>query len=231
MTVYVALDDTDMPDTTGTGRLSREIAKVLGRDHQIFGITRHQLFQHPLVPMTSHNSCAVIHLEGEEVSLPDVFEVAKAIILERMADGSDPGLAVADRSQVNGNASGFGLAAKSRLVTRAQACALAREMGVLIAGLGGTCDGVIGAMAGIGLAASGNDGRFILKGALRDLSGQQEIPHLYSCGVDRVMTPARVPVTEGVVQIQKFPRPAFVQGEAVLFVEARGDAWVDLKIG
>lgn len=34
-----------------------------------------------------------------------------------------------------------------------------------------------------------------------------------------------------IVQIQKFPRPAFLQGEAVLFVEARGDAWVDLKIG
>jgi hypothetical protein len=231
MTVYIALDDTDMPGTTGTGRLSREIAQVLGRDHQIFGITRHQLFQHPLVPMTSHNSCAVIHLEDEEVSLPEVFEVAKTLILEKMAEGSDPGLAVADRSQVNGNAGKFGLAAKSTLVTRAQACALAREMGVLIAGLGGTCDGVIGAMAGIGLAASGNDGRFIQKGALRQLSGEQKISYLHSCGVDRVMTPAKVRVTEGTVQIQKFPRPALVQGEAVLFVEARGDAWVDLKIG
>lgn len=63
--IYVGLDDTDTKDSRGTGRLARSIALALSTKYHIFGVTRHQLFVHPDIPFTSHNSSAVIHVEAD----------------------------------------------------------------------------------------------------------------------------------------------------------------------
>jgi len=63
--IYLAMDDTDNAESRGTGRLARAVAVELSRKYRVAGVTRHQLFVHESIPFTSHNSCAVIHLEGE----------------------------------------------------------------------------------------------------------------------------------------------------------------------
>ncbi|MDK2890060.1 MAG: hypothetical protein PWR21_692, partial [Methanoculleus sp.] len=63
MTIYLGIDDTDTRESRGTGRLARMIATELARSYTVTGVTRHQLFVHPAVPYTSHNSSAVIHIQ------------------------------------------------------------------------------------------------------------------------------------------------------------------------
>jgi tRNA(Ile2) C34 agmatinyltransferase TiaS len=232
MTIYLGIDDTDTRESRGTGRLARAIAAELARSYTVTGVTRHQLFVHPAVPYTSHNSSAVIHIRETENGITgDVFATAKEMMLDDFIEGSDPGICVATDSAINGDLSRFGLAAKTSIVTQDQARSLAREAGILLEGLGGTEDGVIGALAGIGLAASGNDGRFVMKGTTRDLHGSQTIAAILASGVDRVDTREGTAVGEGTVNLRKFPKPAFIGGKAVLYVEADGEDYRDIVIG
>ena len=45
ITVYIGIDDTDIPGSRGTGKLAHDIAKALDTYHA-YAITRHQLFFH-----------------------------------------------------------------------------------------------------------------------------------------------------------------------------------------
>lgn len=54
----------------------------------------------------------------------------------------------------------FGKMAKQAVTNKQAAYDLARETGIHLSEQGGTGDGVIGAIAGIGLRLSGNDGRY-----------------------------------------------------------------------
>ncbi|WP_292517006.1 ABC transporter substrate-binding protein [Methanoculleus sp.] len=232
MTLYLGIDDTDTRESRGTGRLARAIAAELARRYTVTGVTRHQLFVHPAVPYTSHNSSAVIHIqEGENGAAADVFATAKELMLADFIEGSDPGICVAAGRTIDGTLHRFGLAAKTSIVTQEEARRLARNAGILLEGLGGTEDGVIGALAGVGLAASGNDGRFVQKGTTRDLRGSQTVAAILASGVDRVSTRDGKTVSEGIVTLRKFPKPAFIEGNAVLFVEADGDAYRDIVVG
>ena len=232
MVLYCAIDDTDNPNSRGTGRLAREIADEINKVHPVMGVTRHQLCSDPAIPMTSQNSCAVIHIMKGHAGVADsVFALARRMLLERMADGSDPGIAVATQKQASLPVIDFGRAAKHSVVKQEHARSVALTEGVILEGLGGTEDGVIGALAGIGLAASRNDGRFVQKSALRSLSGVQPVRTLLEAGIDRVMTTTGLPVHEGEIRLMKFPRPALVGGEAVLYVEQSGDLYTDVKTG
>ncbi|MDD3856928.1 MAG: ABC transporter substrate-binding protein [Methanoculleus sp.] len=232
MTLYLGIDDTDTRESRGTGRLARTIAAELTRSYTVTGVTRHQLFVHPAVPYTSHNSSAVIHIQdtGNGIAA-DVFATAREMMLADFIEGSDPGVCVAADPEINGDLSCFGFAAKTSIVTQDEARRLAREAGILLEGLGGTEDGVIGALAGVGLAASGNDGRFVQKGTTRDLRGTQTVAAILASGVDRVMTMGGAVLEEGVVTLRKFPKPACIGGKAILYVEADGEAYRDIVVG
>jgi hypothetical protein len=217
MDLYVGIDDTDTLDNPGTGRIARALASRLSSDCIIKGVTRHQLYVHPNIPYTSHNSCAVIHCNGGDPE--NIFTLAREMILDHHAVGSDPGIAVADASSLGPSAVTFGLDAKRIVLTQAQARKIAEYNGILLEGLAGTEGGVIGALAGIGLASTGNDGRFVLKGNLRHLQGTQDVMTLLKGGVDLIMTPDGRSITEGDICFRKFPKPAFIRHKAVLFVQ------------
>lgn len=232
MTLYLGIDDTDTRESRGTGRLARTIAAELARSYTVTGVTRHQLFVHPAIPYTSHNSSAVIHIrEAENRAAADVFATAKELMLADFIEGSDPGICVAADQDIDTDLCLFGFSAKKTVVTQEQARSLARQAGIRLEGLGGTEDGVIGALAGIGLAASGNDGRFVQKGTTRSLHGSQTIAAIFASGVDRVETRGGAAVSNGIVTLRKFPKPAFSRGKAILFVEADGDAYHDIVTG
>jgi hypothetical protein len=218
MTVFLGIDDTDMPDTPGTGRIAREIASKLSSICTVVGVTRHQLYVHPDIPYTSHNSCAVVHCEGGDPQ--EIFALSREMVLDRYAEGSDPGIAAGDASILGPSVVTFGIDAKRTIRTQEQAQAIARHSDILLEGLAGTNGGMIGALAGIGLASTGNDGRFVQKDRLRELKGMQDVSTLLKEGVNLILTPEGQTVTEGKIQFRKFPKPALVRGRAVLFVQA-----------
>jgi hypothetical protein len=144
--------------------------------------------------------------------------------------GSDPGLCVASEKAAKALTS-FGLRAQQELVSQEEARQLAESTGAFLAGLGGSEDGVIGALAAVGLAAGGQDGRYLLLGNSRDLTGLQPLDALRAVGLDDIRTIDGRSVETGLVLADKL-RPARLQGRPVLFVEQSGEHyWLPLKLG
>ena len=222
--IYLALDDTDNIGTRGTGKLSRNIGAVLSKDYNVEGITRHQLFVHEDIPYTSHNSCAVIHLnESGKDNCDTIFEAARELMLNDFVEGSDPGIAVAEAEQIVAPLRIFGRDAQHIVLTQEKARTLAKNLDIRLEGLGGTEDGVIGTMAGLGLAAGQNDGRYIMRGTIRDITGPVQAEVLFKAGVDAIYTIDGRPVTEGLIHVEegKSSKPCPVGSRSVLFVEER----------
>lgn len=229
MTIYLAMDDTDNLESRGTGRLAREIAAEFSKSYGITGVTRHQLYVHESIPYTSHNSCAVIHIDGKADDAADIFEQAKKLMLADFVQGSDPGVAVATGEQINCCVVAFGLDAKRSVVNQKRARSIAKNADILLEGLGGTEDGVIGCVAGLGLASMESDGRFLLKGRNRELTGPQQVSTLLGTGIDQVMTLDGIVIADGRIELVKSPTPSVVRGKAVLFVEDQDGKLVALK--
>jgi len=238
--IFVAMDDTDNINTRGTGRLSRNIAGELGKEYPVKGVIRHQLLVHPDVPYTSHNSCAVIHIdidiedygENSEELLKEIFEKAKKEMLNDFIEGSDPGLAVASDIQINSALVAFGHDTQQKIVTQGQARALARNSGILLEGLGGTEDGVIGTMAGIALSSTYNDGRCILLEKVRELTGNQTVEALLEAGIDEIMSAeGEIPEKDIIIKTKEkaWPKPSPINKKVVLFAENIRGEWKSIK--
>jgi hypothetical protein len=227
MIIYIGLDDTDIIGSRGTGRLARAIADLLSCDYAILGVVRHQLLVDPRVPYTSHNSCAVILLEGSHnASLQALFSNVSEMMMADFQPGSDPGLCIS--AYVPEDVTLFGKRAQTALVTQQEAYALAAEHELLLAGLGGSKDGVIGALAGVGLSASGNDGRYIQVGCVRELTGLQTIESILTAGVTAVETVEGLPVDQGMIMADKI-RPARRDGKPVALVNWAETYWQPVK--
>jgi len=225
---FIGLDDTDTLESRGTGQLARHIAAVLAVDYPVLGVTRHQLLVDPRVPCTKNNSSAAITLNLDSILDPvALLERVRALMLQDYQPGSDPGLCVAH--SVPFAVIEFGRRAQRQLVTQAEARALAEAHAIPLLGLGGSQDGVIGALAAVGLAASGEDGRYVAVGRSRELSGLQSIPSLLAAGIQAVRTADGRPVTDGLVLADKL-RPARRGGQPVAVVEWTGDYWLPLKL-
>jgi tRNA(Ile2) C34 agmatinyltransferase TiaS len=228
MQAFLGLDDTDNKDSRGTGHLARVIGQQLSEKYKVVGITRHQLFFDPRVPYTAKNSSAAILLEIEKPEfLIDIFNETRAIMLADFQPGSDPGLCAALR--VPAAVTAFGEKAKVDLVTQALAISLAKESGILLEGLGGTRDGVIGALSAVGLAAAGNDGRYIFTGQVRELHGSHNVEEVLAAGIAEVRTLTGEVITHGSILTDKL-RPSRRDGKVVLFVEEGTDGWLPIKL-
>jgi tRNA(Ile2) C34 agmatinyltransferase TiaS len=227
--IYIGLDDTDNQQSIGTGRLARIIAEQLAVSYVLAGVTRHQLLVDDRVPYTSHNSSAVIHLHHFVNFDPQgLFNQVRALMLENFQVGSDPGLCIAwDR--IPQDVVTYGQKAQSDLVTQAEARQLAAENHILLEGLGGTEDGLIGALAGVGLAATGEDGRYLLLGKIRSVAGLLSIEDVLAAGINSVKTLDGTPVSDGKLLADKL-RPARRGGQAVQFVEWSDSFWTPLKL-
>ena len=162
-------------------------------------------------------------------AIEDAFFITKKMMLKDFIVGSDPGLAIAAENQINSAVVAFCLDAKTLIVTQDRAKNVAKNSGIRFEGLGGTNGGIIGAIAGVGLASLKNDGRFLLKGKNRELSGIRSVSEIVSAGIDEILTLQGDIVKEGKVHIPKNATPSCVQGKAVLFVEKRDDCFLALK--
>jgi len=225
---FIGLDDTDTLESRGTGHLARQIAATLAADYPVLGVTRHQLLLDPRVPCTKNNSSAAILLNADgDLDPVALLDRVQALMLDHYLPGSDPGLCVAHA--VPAAVTEFGRRAQRQLVTQDKARALAAAHGIPLLGLGGTEEGIIGALAAVGLAASGEDGRYVLVGRSRELSGLQPVSALLAAGIPAVQTTEGQPVTSGLVQTDKL-RPARRGGRPIAVVEWASDHWQPLKL-
>lgn len=216
--IYIGIDDTDVVGSPGTNQLARAIVKELAGRCRCLRIVRHQLFEHPAVPCTSKNGSASIVMERVgSTDVPEVIAAAKARMLAWFVSGSDPGLCVT--AEVPRSVSDFGRRCQTELLRQDDARSLAAEVGICLLGLGGTEDGVIGALAAVGLAATGDDGRVVQNGQWPDdLSGPQPAELLCSRGVAIRLLDTGEPVNRGQIDVGKHLRPNCRSGGPVLFV-------------
>lgn len=154
----ITFDDTDNLQTLGTGHaLDRFLNSVA---HGGWYITRHQLFVNELVPYTSHNSAMCAEM-SVDIALAELIELAGRFLERESAEGSDPGLCIADLDGISEPELliAWGLRAKREVLTKQEAYELASRCAVHLSEHGGDGQGIVGALAGAGLRLSGNDGR------------------------------------------------------------------------
>lgn len=157
-TFYISFDDTDNLNSPGTGHILTAFLESLPYESSF--ISRHQLFVSPDVPYTSHNSSMVSVIKGD-ISYEELTAKASAYLEETLAPGADPGLCVAKADEIRypERLVKWGYQAKKEVLTKADAYALAEECCVHLSEHGGTGQGVVGALAAVGLRLAGQDGR------------------------------------------------------------------------
>ncbi len=191
MIVYIGVDDTDSKESRGTGFRSRQMGSelALAGFGKVLGITRHQLFVHPSIPYTSQNSSNCLEVDTSDKD--GLWDFCKRFMIREAIPGSDVGLCLVEPDKIMPEIENWGLRAKTEIHTQSEAKQLAENHNILLVGLTGTYDGIIGALAAIGLRNTGNDGRFIWQPGkqLRDLSGSMTIGQLLKgTQVDGVIT-------------------------------------------
>jgi hypothetical protein len=232
--IFVGIDDTDTLDTPGTNQLARRIAGRLPRGYRCRRALRHQLFFDPRVPYTSHNGSASLLVDGDAGGVDVVIDCLRREMRAWFVPGSDPGLCVA--LDVPEEVRRFGRSCQHEVVAQGAARALADRHGLHLEGLGGSNDGVIGALAAVGLLAEGQDGRVIhLEGWQwpDDFTGVQPVHAIRERGVEEVrMAESGATVTDGLVDVGRHLRPNIRDGRVVLFVDpaADGAGWRARKL-
>lgn len=229
MRILIGVDDTDNLESEGTGHRVRVLCQRLMAEGlaQGRGITRHQLLVSPEIPYTSHNSSACLDVEAAPERLDDLWAFCREYLLAESAPGSDAGLCLAGYEQAGAEVRAFGLRAKREVLHRADALLLAEAGLIRLEGLTGTGGGIIGALAGVGLHAGGEDGRFLWMPNLRELNRPLPAGELAgSTGIQAVMTldGKRIAPHE-LVDPGNWPRPVLRGGQAVLLVEEGPNGW------
>ncbi len=195
MKYLLAIDDTDNENWPGTGHLLEKIRKDITENGwgKTDSITRHQLFVHPSVPYTSHNS--VMCFSGEvsrRETMGMIIDRAVSYLERESAPESDPGLCVVfpDELPFPEKLISFGRKAKKEKLFKQDAYNLAKDLSIyLLSEHGGSGDGVIGALAGTGLRLSGNDGRFRGSHFIVDSIKKYRVGDLYQYkDIDKVCT-------------------------------------------
>jgi len=219
MRVFVGFDDTDVKGSDrGTGKLARWFEQELPEGCNVWGVVRQQLLVNELIPYTSHNSAAGVVLEcPDSVALETLADHAIAHIKRHFIDGSDPGLCICPEGHpAMPNLEAFGRACVERVVCQKDALKAAK--GVHLSGHGGTNDGIIGAVAAVGLTFQGWSGRFIELGRLRDIPESIEISTLKRLGIQVISLDkdAQVPASADIVKNSGWLRPRLLGGCPVL---------------
>jgi hypothetical protein len=223
--IYVGIDDTDTKDAPGTNQLVRWLVGRLAPRFASIMAVRHQLLVDPRIPYTSKNSSASIlfRSSGSRARADLVVEIRRHLT-DRFIEGSDPGFCVTER--VPPEVIELGARCQREVVTQEEARRLAREHAIHLEGIGGTEDGVIGALAGVGLAATGNDGRVVHLGSWPDdLCGPQDVGLLRERGIAEIRpVDSNGPILQGRVDVGKHLRPNYRGGRIVLFVARSHEA-------
>ena len=225
--VFIGVDDTDvLGGPFGTGRVARDMAAYLegqGAGHTI-GVIRHQLLVDPRIPYTSHNSSKCVEFEAR-VPHAEVHRQCADFLRGICQTGSDPGLCTCGEEQVTPELVAYAGLAQKEVLAKEQAVNLARKLGILLSEVGGSGDGVIGALASAGLRGSGNGGRYV------DLRGIRNMKGLVTVGAILAGTAITAVVDEGgrpvdgaeLIDSQDWIKPNVISGSPVLRIRRRSN--------
>ncbi|PLX06368.1 MAG: hypothetical protein C0596_18035 [Marinilabiliales bacterium] len=232
--ILIGIDDTDNPNTRGTGFQSREMAKLIHKSGlgRVKSITRHQLFFDRRIPYTSQNSSACLLIESDKIQ--ELTKLCRKFLLEIAADCSDVGLAVGKIEDVDTDIIDWGYKAKSEVLTKENAYKLAKIKGIMLEGLTGTKDGIIGALAAIGLRKFGNDGRCIwLDGfEIRDLKGIYTAEELYNLlYIDDIIDLNNKQIDiKSKINVGEWVRPAIRKNKITIFVSSKNNENYEFEV-
>ena len=230
MDYLIGMDDTDDLYSRGTGYRARQLGRWLEwyGVARLHGITRHQLSAAPGIPKTSKNSAACL-----QVTLPvqDMGRLKSCLLdfLQHVAaPTAQPGLCLAPVDSVPIAVQRFGRRCKQVVVELSEALATAHSEVHLLAPSESLGSGRIGALAAVGLRASGEDGRFIWLPGLRSLKGVKSMAELSRrSGIEAACSPVGVHVAPtDRIRLNDWIRPLLRAGRSTLMVESaegRGD--------
>jgi len=122
----------------------------------------------------------------------------------------------------------WGWRASSEVLDKPGAEAVALRAGLRLEELGGTGDGIIGALAAVGLTAEGNAGRFLeLAGGLRGLGELMPAAALRAKGIALLSMSRNGEPVPANVEIRTWDRvrPRLIGGRPVLFLEPTEQGW------
>jgi len=229
MKFLIAIDDTDNLESIGTGRLSRMLSDCLF-ERGLVGlptVTRHQFLVHPDIPYTSHNSSACIEAE-KKGRIEDVIAAAKDFLMQNFHEGANPGLCVANRDECPQELSIFGRRAQEEVLQIQDARDLAERLGMFTWWHGETGQGCIGAMAGVGLRGTENDGRFIGLEGIRDIRGIMSVGEILGATPIRAVMSGSGKMLGALEEIDTlgWVRPELREGFPVLRVVREKGKWV-----
>ncbi|WKY48726.1 hypothetical protein Q5O24_05260 [Eubacteriaceae bacterium ES3] len=225
MLYYICIDDTDNIDSIGTGTIADQLRQLL-KETALSNpslVTRHQLFIHPDIPYTSHNSSMCFTIEADKNAFHQIIELCSKHLLETAADGSDPGLCVLPFKE-NENYSDlieFGKSAKASILNKDMAYACALKYDAHLSEHGGTGDGIIGALAGVGLRLNGTDGE--VKASLKNFTigstcSIESLKELPEINVVRDFNSKEILPDDTVIKINQRTKTVFYKNQFVLFV-------------
>ncbi|MEE9215933.1 MAG: hypothetical protein V3U32_00715 [Anaerolineales bacterium] len=222
MILLLGIDDTDDSSSRGTGYQARQLGKTLHEAGlaDFRAVTRHQLLVDSRIDYTNRNSSACLVLEAAKTDITNVLDFARLGLKSDCAPDSNVGITLVERSAVNGGIQDFGRTAKHEVLSVNPARELAERMEIHLEGINGTGAGVIGALAAIGLHASGEDGRFIWLPKLRELDGSYtvaEVIKLLGVDVTTISGEALPPSAE--IEALEWMRPIMREGRAILLAE------------
>ena len=167
----LCIDDTDeLGGEISTGSLAEEIAAFAGSFAPVSFVTRHQLLLDPRINYTSHNSCMCLEARLTESQKQRVLDFALRLLKHKSAPSAESGIAASFEKDIE-NAQeliSFGRSAKEIFLSTERAFDMAHEQNVFLKELKSGARGVIGALAGIGLRLSGNDGKIRGKFELKE---------------------------------------------------------------
>ncbi len=220
--LLLGIDDTDDASSRGTGYQARQLGRRLheGGIAEFHAVTRHQLLVDPRIDYTSRNSSACLVLELTKNDITSLLDFTRLELKSQCAPDSDVGISLAMRTAIDGEIQEFGRTAKQEVLSINQARDLAQQKEIHLEGIMGTGAGVIGALAAIGLHASGNDGRVIWLPKLRELEGTftvDELSKLLEVDVMTVSGKALPPSAE--IVTEDWMRPVLREGRAILLAE------------
>ncbi len=231
MILLLGIDDTDDDSSRGTGYQARRLGHAIQENGlgELRAVTRHQLLVDSRIDYTSRNSSACLVLETTEGHIPSLIDLARSELVAHCAPGSKVGICLAEPSAVDNAIREFGRAAKDKVLFADAARSLGKKREIHIESIKGSGEGVIGALAAVGLHASGNDGRFVWLPKLRDLDGRYsvaDLTELLDVHVEMISGVVLPPSAE--IEAVEWMRPILREGRAILLAEKEN---IDGEIG
>lgn len=221
MRILIGVDDTDNPESRGTGFRAREMGRLLTELGlgKLKGVTRHQLLFDLRIPYTSHNSSACLELEINNIS--EIQKFCASYLRKESAEGSDAGLCITPIDKVSERILNWGFRAKKEIISKEESKYIASEEGIFLEGYTGDKGGVIGALAAVGLRKTANDGRFLWIKGMRELIGVFKVADIKKqTGVEEILSMQNEPLPdETKVFLGDWWRPVMKNNKIIIIVE------------